>query len=50
MVHTAGAGQLPVLKLGDLNGAQWAELTRDGASWLGTVGFMPRRWVGGWAL
>lgn len=43
MVHVGGSGSLPVLKLGDLNGAQWQELTRDGASWLGTVGFMPRR-------
>ena len=30
-------GALPVLKLGDLNGTQWAELTRDGLSWIGTV-------------
>ncbi|PRW20380.1 hypothetical protein C2E21_9105 [Chlorella sorokiniana] len=44
MVHMpAGPAALPLLKLGDLNGAQWQELTREGASWLGTVGFMPRR-------
>ena len=36
-------GAMPVLKLGDFNGAQWVELTRDGSTWVGTVGFMPHR-------
>lgn len=42
MVHIA-PGAMPVLKLGDLNGMQWKELTRDGLSWIGTVSYLPRR-------
>ena len=37
---------LPRLKLGDLNGAQWDVLTREGHYWMGTAGYMTKRWVG----
>jgi hypothetical protein len=32
-----------MLKIGDLNGAQWQQLTRPGKYWVGTPGFLPYR-------